>query len=103
MKESLYDVFSDEFGKVDFRRGGAGGMSKSKQIQAFVKILHSKSSQRRDSVYTIQELHKIATDAKLGVENFEQFIDCLNQQGFLLVYFLSAFADSINNIDVFPP
>jgi hypothetical protein len=30
MKESLYDVFVDEIGKVDFRR--SGGMSKAKLV-----------------------------------------------------------------------
>ncbi len=31
MKESLFDIFSDEFGHVDFRR--SRGLSKSKQVR----------------------------------------------------------------------
>jgi DNA helicase MCM8 len=35
MKESLYDLFSDEHGHVDFRR--TSGMSKPKQVSRFAK------------------------------------------------------------------
>lgn len=42
MKESLYDVFTDEHGHLDFRRGS--GMSKSKQTSVFMKALHKVSN-----------------------------------------------------------
>jgi len=82
MRESLYDLFSDEFGHVDFTR--AGGLSKSKQVSVFMKALHRKAESKQSSTFNIKELYKIAQDIHLGVENFEQFVDNLNQQNFLL-------------------
>ena len=37
-----------------------------------------------------QELHAIAREINLGIENFEQFIDTLNTQNILLVRFALA-------------
>jgi hypothetical protein len=64
MKESMFDVLSDEFGHVDFRR--SGGMSKSKQVLTFVKALHKKAQQRDDSVFTLQVLF-VTQNASLGL------------------------------------
>ncbi len=107
MKESLYDLFSDDHGHIDFRR--TSGMSKSKQVslrfafciltpgfslahtlatsqtQAFVKILQKKAQAKSDATFTMQELYKIAQDAKIGIDHFEQFIDSLNTSNYLLV------------------
>ncbi len=84
MKESLYDLFSDGFGHVDFRR--TTGMSRSKQTTAFVTILKRKAAQKGESIFSMNELYKIAQESKLGViENFEQFIEILNSNSVLLV------------------
>jgi len=52
MKESLYDVLSDELGHVDFRR--SKGMSKAKQTSEYMKALHRLSERRQTSIFTVQ-------------------------------------------------
>ena len=82
MKESLYDVFSDEHGHVDFRR--ATGLSKSKQVALFVKVLHQKSRSKKSSQFSSMELYDTAREIHLDLDNFEQFVDSLNSQGYFL-------------------
>ena len=82
MKESLNDVLADEFGHLDFRRGK--GLSKSKQISVFMKVLHQKSKQRENAIFSQQELYGVAEEVKLQVDNFDSFIETLNVQNFLL-------------------
>jgi DNA helicase MCM8 len=82
MKESLYDVFADDDGFVDFRR--ATGSSSAAQTSAFMHTLHRKSKQRSSNVFTIQEMQSVATSMGLQVANFKGFIDTLNQQNYIL-------------------
>jgi len=82
MKESLYDVFSDELGHIDFRR--SRGVSKSKQVQVFLKALHKAAERRQSALFTTKEMYDIAKEINLGVDNFEGFIDSMNNQNFLL-------------------
>lgn len=83
MKESLYDIFSDELGQLDFgRAGGGGGLSKAKQVQAFIKVCHRKSQQKRSNLFTVAEMKEVADG--LGIERFNTFLDGLNQQAYLL-------------------
>lgn len=57
MKESMRDVFADEFGQIDFRRGR--GVSKTKQVTLFMKALHTKARQRESAIFSTQELHDV--------------------------------------------
>jgi len=82
MKESMYDMLSDQFGRVDFTR--TSGLSKSKQVTMFMKALHRIAKQKQSSIFTIQELAQIASKMKLGIDNFDGFIEVINQQNYLL-------------------
>ena len=82
MKESLYERFEDELGKLDFRR--AGGTSRSKDASKFVMALQKVAQQRSVQVFTTQELYEVAQSIKLVVPNFEDFIESLNVNNFLL-------------------
>jgi DNA helicase MCM8 len=82
MKESLYDIFTDELGQVDFSR--STGMSKSKQVSSFVKALHHHASRQESALFTTRQLRDIAAELRLGVERFDDFIDALNDQNYLL-------------------
>lgn len=83
MKESLYDVFVDgEIGHIDFRT--AGGTSKSKQIKMFMKAVSNYCKKTQVSTLTYDQMYKLAKDMNLGVENFQGFVDTLNNQNYLL-------------------
>lgn len=83
MRESLYDVFVDgDLGHVDFRK--AGGISKNKQIKLFMKAVNKHCKTHRVNVLPHDALYKLAKDMNLGVENFDFFIDTLNNQNYLL-------------------
>src|SRR5690554_5557058 len=82
MKESLYERFEDELGNIDFRR--SSGMSKTKEVGRFMTELQRVSERSLNSVFSIQQLYQISTKMNLSVNNFEDFIDNLNTQGYLL-------------------
>lgn len=81
MKESLYDVFSDEFGHVDFRR--SGGMSKSKQVQhcwhSYIIDLSSLVGQLIDMETMSMPKTDVQTSALLGQSLHEKCHELVSQ------------------------
>jgi DNA helicase MCM8 len=82
MKESLYERFEDEFGQLDFRR--ATGSSRSKDMSRFVTALQKAAQQRGQSVFTTQEMFEVSQQLRLIVPNFDDFVEALNVQNYLL-------------------
>lgn len=83
MKESLYERFEDQYGQLDFRRAG-GSSSKSKDVSRFVTALQRVKSQRGTDIFTTQELSEVAQAIKIQVASFDDFLETLNLQQFLL-------------------
>jgi DNA helicase MCM8 len=52
MKESMFDVYCDEFNHIDFRRGK--GLSKGKQASVFMKALHRRAATKQSSLFSIK-------------------------------------------------
>ena len=52
MKESLYEVLSDEMGYVDFQR--TSGMSKSKQVKTFIAALTREAERRSSALFSVR-------------------------------------------------
>lgn len=85
MKYSMLDVFTDQFGLLDFQRSQHGsGMSGRSQPKKFVAALQKMAEQTYNSIFTVQQMRQIAKDIGLQVMDFEGFINSLNNQGFLL-------------------
>ncbi|XP_068682388.1 DNA helicase MCM8-like isoform X2 [Montipora capricornis] len=85
MKYSLLDTFSDDFGNLDFQRSQHGsGMSSRAQSKRFVAELSRVSEREYNSLFTVDQLRRIAKDLRLQIRNFEDFVYSLNNQGFLL-------------------
>lgn len=83
MQSSLFDLFEDEYGNLDFRR--TTGVSKSGQVKAFVQALSKVAARESNSVFTKVELNQVMSDINLRLDiSFDDFIDRLNIQGFLL-------------------
>ena len=52
MKESLYEVLSDGMGYVDFQR--TSGMSKGKQVKAFIAALTKEAERRSSALFSVR-------------------------------------------------
>ena len=52
MKESLFEVLSDEMGMVDFQR--TTGMSKTKQVKLFVAALTKEAERRSNALFSVR-------------------------------------------------
>ena len=89
MKTSMVDTFSDELGVVDFNRAGmgmgGGALSDRAAAKKFLPILQQAASDQGKRIFSVDELKRLATVGKLTLKgNFNDFLDFLNIQGFLL-------------------
>lgn len=84
MRESLMSVMEDDLGLgfVDFRK--VTGMSKSKQAVGFVEALKKHSNVVGKKTFAFNELRDFAVEIGMKVDKFDDFLDQLNFQGYLL-------------------
>lgn len=81
MKESLYDVCTDELGMVDFAR--TTGMSRSKQLKQLVQALKKRSRAKGSASFSKDEIVELAS--RLGiVDDPGEMIDALSDQSYML-------------------
>lgn len=98
MKYSMVEVFSDQYGFLDFSRSQHGsGMSGRSKPKKFVAALQKVAERTYNSIFTVQQMREIAAEIGMQVMDFEGLITSLNNQGFLLkkgpkVYQLQTFA-----------
>ncbi|CAG5115856.1 unnamed protein product, partial [Candidula unifasciata] len=85
MKHSMQDVYSDQFGYLDFQRSQhESGMSGRSQPKRFVSALQKIAEQTYNSIFTVQQMRQISKDIGMQIPDLEGFITSLNNQGFLL-------------------
>ncbi len=85
MKFSLWATYQDDFGQVDFERSQNGaGMSRRGDPKRFISELTKISHQTANNRFTYDMLYSIAKDRHFEVQSFQDFIDSLNNQGYLL-------------------
>ncbi|XP_005096787.1 DNA helicase MCM8 [Aplysia californica] len=85
MKHSMQEVYSDQFGWLDFQRSQHGsGMSGRSQPKRFVSALQRAAEQTYNNIFTIQQIRQLSKDIGMHIPDFEGFISSLNNQGFLL-------------------
>lgn len=84
MKCSMMDTYGDDLGCIDFDRSQHGsGMSKKAQAKKFISVLTRKAAESYCSIFSLNDLR--GYHRKLGLtSSFLEFIDSLNNQGFLL-------------------
>lgn len=75
MVESVRQVHTDEGGKIDKSRGGAGG--KSKQRRAFLEACSTAGK----SHFSYNDLQGIAERLNLPIGGFSEFVETLREQG----------------------
>ncbi|XP_059176311.1 DNA helicase MCM8-like [Physella acuta] len=85
MKHSMQDVYSDQFGFIDFQRSQHGsGMSGRSQPKKFVSALQRVAEQTYNNIFTVQQMRQLSKDIGMNIPDFEGFVLSLNNQGFLL-------------------
>ena len=87
MKASMVDTFADDLGVVDFNRAGmgSGAMSDRAAAKKFLPILQQAASDQGKRVFSVDEMKRLAAVGKITLKgNFNDFLETLNTQGFLL-------------------
>jgi len=84
MKESLYDLFTDDQGVVVFSR--STGVSNPKQLAMIKRYLASEAKTRGKRVFSKKELKQlICARCRLPDSDFEKYLQNLNNQNLLLM------------------
>ncbi|KAK2714741.1 DNA helicase MCM8-like isoform X1 [Artemia franciscana] len=85
MKCSLADTATDEFGNLDMRRSQHGsGMSKANQKRRFIATLQSIAEGSEKSIFSVKEMQDIANRLGIDTQKFGDFLNSMNDQGYLL-------------------
>ena len=85
MKQSIFDVFEDDFAVVaDLRQRGGRGMSKQKMITSFIAELTRRAQQNNSAIFTKQQMYTIFHNEMHLNEPFDDFVEMLNLQNYLL-------------------
>jgi len=86
VRTSFDDVFRNETGDLDFTRSQNGsGMSSRNEGKKFIQVLQRHSDSTMKTLFNKEELREVAGRAGIAqTRNFNQFIDNLNNQGYLL-------------------
>eukprot|EP01125_Pyxidicula_operculata_P011647 TRINITY_DN3816_c0_g1_i3.p1 TRINITY_DN3816_c0_g1~~TRINITY_DN3816_c0_g1_i3.p1 ORF type:complete len:123 (+),score=33.42 TRINITY_DN3816_c0_g1_i3:198-566(+) len=82
LRQSLKEAFEDDFTCFDFRKTKT--MSKKKLQTTFIALLTERSKKAFNRLFSYQEMRKIANDAKLNIPDFDEFIEMLNINNYLL-------------------
>ncbi|KAJ1647776.1 hypothetical protein LPJ64_000876 [Coemansia asiatica] len=85
MRYSLFQTYEDEDGFMDFGRSQMGtGASNTNELKRFVAKLHRISEDTYNNMFTYSMLLTIASDMGLRFTNFNDVIDKLNNQNYLI-------------------
>ncbi|KAJ1894372.1 DNA replication licensing factor mcm8 [Kickxella alabastrina] len=85
MRHSLFQTYEDEDGTMDFSRSQMGtGVSSAGELKRFVAKLQRISEETYNNMFTFSMMHSIATEMGLHFSNFNDVVDKLNNQSFLI-------------------
>ncbi|KAL0485651.1 DNA helicase MCM [Acrasis kona] len=83
MQESMYDILTDEFGQVDFRRNA--GSTKGRDVNRFIDDLTRRGNHEGRSTFSKAELfHIYKNELHMDGTHFEKFIEKLNFDGYFI-------------------
>lgn len=82
MQEAMVEALADETGAIDL--GRASGMSRSKDAKRFIKALHTESRRVRTALFDKGGLRDIGKRIGIIGERFENVVETVNYQGFLV-------------------
>ncbi|KAJ2681918.1 hypothetical protein H4R19_007235, partial [Coemansia spiralis] len=85
MRHSLFQTYEDEDGAMDFGRSQMGtGVSGTGDIKRFVARLQRVSEETYNNMFTYSMLQSIALDMGLRYSNFQDVVDRLNNQNYII-------------------
>ncbi|KAJ2646941.1 DNA replication licensing factor mcm8 [Coemansia sp. RSA 1250] len=85
MRCSLFQTYEDEEGTMDFSRSQMGtGVSGTSDVKRFVAKLHKVSEETYNNMFTFSMMQTIATDMGLRFTNFQDIVDRLNNQNYII-------------------
>ncbi|RKP35475.1 MCM2/3/5 family-domain-containing protein, partial [Dimargaris cristalligena] len=85
MQYSLFEAFEDGVGDLDFSRSQMGtGMSRRAEPKRFISHLQKMVDETYNSTFTYQQLYQAAQVINLQYDDFQDFVDSLNNQNYLL-------------------
>ncbi|KAJ1909377.1 DNA replication licensing factor mcm8, partial [Tieghemiomyces parasiticus] len=77
--------FEDDVGNMDFARSEMGvGMSQRSEPKRFVAHLQKVADETYNDTFTLQQLRQEAQRINLNCKDFQDFVDALNNQNYLL-------------------
>lgn len=80
MRTSLYDLYLDDRGVVDFRRGG--GRSQQAEAKRFLGALARQAQElHNDGLFSLEDLYALADKMELQVHSTDEFLSSLNDAG----------------------
>ena len=78
-------LFEDKSGTKDFSRSQNGsGMSSRSKWKRFISELNRQGQIRSKRVFSVEEMKEVASTLEISTFSFMEFIDNLNNQGFLI-------------------
>ncbi|CAG8759706.1 16444_t:CDS:2, partial [Dentiscutata heterogama] len=79
-------IQKDEFGNIRTKAKAKTVVRSGKQtdVKRFLSELQRFGNVKGNYVFTIQEMQQIATDSNVRYDNFQSFIDLLNDQSLIL-------------------
>lgn len=83
LRHSLLDEWTDAAGRVDLSR--ASGLSQYALVKALAELLHAEAERRRDRLFPIADIRRLATDAGLPAGATEGLVETLNRENWLLL------------------
>lgn len=85
MQSSMVDIYTDSVGKLDFSRSSNGsGMSSRGAAKKFIMALNKQAEVLGRNKFTVDEMKTLIKACGLVVPSFLNFLESLNNQGFLL-------------------
>ncbi|XP_065065027.1 DNA helicase MCM8-like [Rhopilema esculentum] len=85
VKFCLVDIFMDDIGTLNLERSFQGsGMSNRKQVKKFVTELTKVAERNRNSLFNVDQMKQIAAVLKIQTGNFQDFIEGLNAQNYII-------------------
>jgi len=86
MKASMVDVCMDDGGNMDFSRNvsAGGGGSGTKDMKRLASKLETIAQRKADNQFTTVELGDAAISIGLSMDGFDDFVECMNNESFLL-------------------
>ena len=78
-------LFRDKKGKKDFGRSqNSSGMASKSKWKKFIAFLSRSAETQSKKLFSINEMREVAKTAGLDTFGFNEFVDSLNNQGFLI-------------------